>query len=842
MTRTAIDYGIDLGTTNSSIAVLVGTVSDVIQNREAAVSTPSAIWFDKRGKQYVGKPARDQYFSDEENAAVEFKLRMGQKDWRKTFQRSGKQMLPEEMSAEVLKSLKADVYMAKREDLHAAVITVPAAFELPQCDATRRAAQLAGLTVCPFLQEPVAAALAYGFQSVSNNMFWLVYDFGGGTFDAAVIQVRDGIIQVVNHAGDNYLGGKNVDWDIVEKLLAPQLIREHPLPEFSRRNPTWRSVFAKLKYAAEDAKIQVSRTGSPFEIFIADLDLCADARGKVIDFQFVLTPTALEEITTPWIEQSIRLCHKTLDEKRLHAQDIEKIILSGGSTQFPWLHNRLSKEFGIPLEFSIDPTTVVARGAAVFAGSQRLEALGLPPEIGTYAIQLEYDPIGNDIEPMVGGKVTPPAGVSVGGLRVEIIEQRSQWRSGNITLATGGTFMTTVLAEKGRRCEYELILSDNTGRRLPCRPDRFTYTIGISAGDPFLTQNLGVAEDWNKSCWFAILQKGKPLPARGTVLFHTTVALRKNEPYHASENVIRVPFIEGGNPKADRNRRVEVIEIRPDDPKVKRDVPLHSDIEVTISLDASRNSKVEVFIPALDEVFPKKFNLYTAPRASDALRKELMAEISRLAELEDRAHKAGDARANAVLDQMEREQIVETVQRQVAAAQGDPDAQGEADRRLLDLKALNDSVEDALRWPSIVQEAEERLEDAKEIVEAHGYSDEKSKLKKLEVDIEQSIKAKRIELLQEHLENLRGLAVGVLVRQPDFWVGWLQYLKEQRRQIPDRDQATANRLFAQGDRAIDPLDLDALQAAVRQLIRLLPDDAPPPVDARGRYVGTIASR
>jgi molecular chaperone DnaK len=833
MTRTTIDYGIDLGTTNSSVAVLAGTVPEVIPNREAALSTPSAIWFDKRGKQYVGKPAKDQYFYDGENAAVEFKLRMGQKDWRKTFQRTGKQMLPEEMSAEVLKSLKADVYVAKREDLHAAAITVPAAFELPQCDATRRAAELAGLAVCPLLQEPVAAALAYGFQSASNNVFWLVYDFGGGTFDAAIIQVRDGIIQVVNHAGDNYLGGKNVDWDIVERLLVPQLTREHPLSEFSRQNPKWRSAFAKLKYAAEEAKINVSRSVSSSDIWIPDF-----LREDSFDFNFVLTPAALEEITAPWIEQSIRLCHKTLDEKGLHRQDIEKVILSGGSSQFPWLHDRLSKEFGIPLEFSIDPTTVVARGAAVFAGSQRLEAPAPSPGTGTYAIQLEYEPIGNDAEPMVGGKATPPVGASVDGLRVEIIEQRSHWRSGSITLATGGTFVTPVLAERGRRCEYELILSDSKGRRLPCIPDRFSYTIGVPPEDPPLTDNLGVAEDGNTSRW--LLKKGGPLPAaRGPTPFRTTVALRKNEPYHPSENVIRIPFIEGSNPKADRNRNVASLEIRPDDPKVWRDVPLHSEVEVTISLDVSRTSKVEVFIPVLDKVFISEFNFHTTMRSPDELTGELAAEVKRLTELEDRARKTGEAGADAVLNQMEREQIVETVQRQVVAAQGDPDALGEADRRLLDLKALNDSVEDALRWPNTVQEAHERLKDGREIIEAHGYPAEKQTLTKLEADIKRAIETGRIELLQEQLENLRGLAVGVLVRQPDFWVGWLQYLEEQRGQMPD--QAAANRLFAQGHQAIqsEPCDLEALQGAVRQLIRLLP---PGPVDeARGLFGGTIVS-
>lgn len=226
--RTTIDYGIDLGTTNSAIAVLKGTQAQVIPNNEGSSFTPSAVWIDKRGRLHVGREAKQRHEQDPDNCHIEFKLLMGQGErCKKTFAKSGREMLPEELSAEVLKSLKADVRQSTGEELIAAVITVPAAFEVDQCDATRKAAELAGFTTSPLLQEPVAAALAYGFQSGSDNVFWMVYDFGGGTFDAAVIQVRDGVIQVVNHAGNNYLGGQRIDWDIVNKKLIPELTKQY---------------------------------------------------------------------------------------------------------------------------------------------------------------------------------------------------------------------------------------------------------------------------------------------------------------------------------------------------------------------------------------------------------------------------------------------------------------------------------------------------------------------------------------------------------------------------------------------------------------------------------------
>jgi len=612
MARTTIDYGIDLGTTNSTVAVLTGTQAEVIQNREGSLITPSAIWFDKRGQQYIGKPARDNYYFDKDNGAIEFKLRMGQ-DWRKPFKRSGNAMLPEEMSAEVLKSLKADVHTNKREDLRAAVITVPAAFERSQCDATRRAAGLAGLAVSPLLQEPVAAALAYGFQSASNKVFWLVYDFGGGTFDAAVIQVRDGVIQVVNHAGDNYLGGKNIDWDIVEKLLVPQLLKERQLTDFARQNDRWRSAFAKLKSKAEEAKIQVSRTKEPTEFWVDNL---TDDAGQSFDFNYILTPSALDTILEPWIEQSLSLCRKALNEKGLSGGDMEKVIFVGGSSLFPSVQERVAADVGTAVEFSIDPITVVARGAAVFAGSQRLELPAQPATAGTYNLQLEYEPVGSDIEPMVGGKVSSAAGASAHGLRVEIVDVRSQWRSGTIALAENGTFMTEVHAEKGRKCEYEIILSDATGKRLPCSPDRFAYTVGMVITSPPLPYNLGIADANNKAEWF--FEKGEPLPVRSTRVLHTVVHLRRRQPA-GDDNVIRIPLIEGGNAKGDRNRRLDSIEISPDHPKVKRDVPLGSDVEVTIAIDESGTTMLEAFVPILDEVFSLRCNLTTSLVAPEAV-------------------------------------------------------------------------------------------------------------------------------------------------------------------------------------------------------------------------------
>src|SRR5262249_44988298 len=243
----------------------------------------------------------------------------------------------------------------------------------------------------------------------------------GGTFDAAVMQMRDGLFRVVNHGGDRHLGGKLIDWAIVEQLLVPALTREHRLGDFRRGNPRWKAAFAKLKLAAEQAKIRVSREPVA-EISIEPL--CVDDRGDRIAFDFELGKKDVEQLMEPFVLRSINICKKVLAEKRLGARDIEKVLLVGGPTMTPYLRQRLAdghEGLGIPLETSIDPMTIVAKGAAVFAGTQRLDEAAPAPAAGQFAVQLEYQPVGNDPEPLVGGKVLAE-GQDLSGYAIEFLD------------------------------------------------------------------------------------------------------------------------------------------------------------------------------------------------------------------------------------------------------------------------------------------------------------------------------------------------------------------------------------------------------------------------------------
>ena len=372
MNRATIDFGIDLGTTNSAIAVLKGIKPEVVKSNLDTDITPSAVFIGRQGNIIVGSKAKSKLEDDRsvEDAYIEFKRRMGG-DSSYTFKSSGLRKSPEELSAEVLKSLKGNVQQRMDEDIKAAVITIPAAFAQRQCVATKRAAELAGFVQCPLLQEPVAASLAYGFQSDSEKRsFWLVFDFGGGTFDAAVMKAEDGDIQVVNHGGDNFLGGADIDWGVIEKIIIPNITSSYNLPDFKRGNDRWRSALAKIKRAVEFAKIDLSRSTEAY------LDGCVfeDDDGNEVELDgFKLTQNQLADIAEPLIARAAEKCKAVLAEKNLSPSAIEKTILVGGPTLAPYFRDILADKLGIPLDHSVDPLTVVAQGAAVFAGTQRLD-------------------------------------------------------------------------------------------------------------------------------------------------------------------------------------------------------------------------------------------------------------------------------------------------------------------------------------------------------------------------------------------------------------------------------------------------------------------------------------
>lgn len=825
MARETVDFGIDLGTTNSAIAMSTGADADIVRNNLRDEYTPSAVHINRSGHVLVGKRARNKLDADPANTHAEFKLQMGVRDAARGFAGSGRTMSPEELSAEVLKSVRQDVRRASGEDIGAAVITVPAAFELDQCDATRRAAALAGLEFAPLLQEPTAAAWAYSAVAtdVPRRGFWLVYDLGGGTFDAAVIQVQDGEFTVVNHAGDNFLGGKLIDWLLVEEILIPAARAAHPgLTSLERSDPLQAANIAKLKLAAEEAKIELSHMAA-VEV---DVEL-SDARGDRVPFVHEMTRADVERVAMPLYRRSVELCRKALAEKNLTPGNIERVLLVGGATLAPALRDLLADPadgLGIRLDHSLDPVTVVARGAAVFARTQRLPhgVKDRAAEVGDVLLDFAHKPTGRSTEPLVGGQARTAQDAEAGardwtGYTVEFVntaDNELEWRSGQVPLGASGSF-TARLKARAAHNTYAIEFRTPQGTLVPTSPATTSYQrMAMEGGDATLSHSFGVWVEGNEVAW--ILRKGTELPAEGRIVLESTVEVRRGQ----HTGLIRVPIVQGERARADRNSMVGQLDIRPDE--IARDVPAGSEIEVLVEIDESFRTHVDAYIPILDEEFEIDVELGRDTPDVEELRGQGAAVTAQYEELRRRSATSQAGRTTELLDAFDQRGGLEGISRELDSADVNPDGPAIAQELLRKAESALDEAEDALVLPRLVQEAESVRDWVREVIEEYGDGHAKSALREAEAELDAAITSGDPTLVDHASEAVRNVGLQVLDASGRLPVLQFMSLKEQLAASAD---GRIQRLLHEGEAAVAARDTARVRNLVIQLRRLLPRDA-----------------
>ena len=346
--------GIDLGTTNSCVAVYEGAEPIVIPNPEGARTTPSVVAFSKTGERMVGQVAKRQAITNPDRTIISIKREMGS-GFKKEI--DGKSYTPQEFSAMILQKLKADAESYLGTTVNQAVITVPAYFSDAQRQATKDAGKIAGLEVLRIINEPTAAALAYGMDKEANQKI-MVFDLGGGTFDVSILEISDGVFEVLATNGDTRLGGDDFDQRIID-WMADQFQRENGVD--LRRD---KMVLQRLRDAAEKAKIELSGMTStsinlPF--------ITATAAGP-LHFEATLSRAEFERITADLVERSIVPTRKALADAGLSVNQIDKVLLVGGSTRIPAVQDAVKKFIGKEPFKGINPDECVAIGAAIQGG------------------------------------------------------------------------------------------------------------------------------------------------------------------------------------------------------------------------------------------------------------------------------------------------------------------------------------------------------------------------------------------------------------------------------------------------------------------------------------------
>jgi len=805
MPRATVDFGIDLGTTNSEIAVVEKGQVRVIKNNFREEPTPSVVRIDPRGTVIVGKLAYNQRVEDYRNTHAQFKRLMGSQQIL-TFQASGHQMKPEELSAEVIKSLRQDVARELGEEVTAAVITIPAMFEIPQCEATRRAAELAGITVSPLLQEPIAAALAYGFQAESLEGFVLVYDLGGGTFDTSIIRSVEGRLAVVDHAGDNFLGGKDFDDKLVAYFI--EILRQ----EFGLRQLDMkrdRAAYAKLLFEAENARIQLSSTEKAY-VSIAGL-------GKELtDFEagFEVTRSHYEGLIEPEVAKTVAICRRLLETNHLSRTDISRVILVGGPTLTPLVRAAVEDAVGAKPEFRVDPITIVAQGAAIFAASQRMpDVVAKKAAKGAVAFKLAYNPVSQDTETDVAGKVVS-FGEGVSEVFIEISRADGGWSSGRMHVI-GQAFMTPVVLNNRCVNEFRIKATDQAGNTVKVEPDHFSITHGPMVEAAPLSRSIRVG--LSDGSTLLLIPKGTPVPCSGRTKGGIVTSHDISKGNEA--DVLNIPFLQGEEERADRNREIGTVQIK--GTEITRSLPANSDVEIVVDVDHDFQVKVHGFIPSLaktiDDVCPER-----------------VAPLPVLVELEeDFENEKGRLTFVAVQKELEdlepedtesiqAEALVQELEDQLERARADePDAAEKVRRGIENLRVAIDRQEHAQKWPSLLHHLEEARRFASEAVENHGDEKDSQRLAKLLAEIEPASREQKADRLEKQISRLESFRWEIWARLDEFWVASFQGVAKHAANFVDKRRG--NSLLEEGRLAIERNDFASLRTIVSELWALVPD-------------------
>jgi len=408
--------GIDLGTTNSLVAHMEGARPQIIPNRQGKRLTPSVVGLDKTGALHVGETAKNQLVSMPERTVAEVKRLMGSGEKVRLGDRT---YTPQEVSALVLKSLKEDAERQLGGAVEEAVITVPAYFTDAQRQATKDAGELAGFKVERILNEPTAAALAYGLDHLDREQFVLVYDLGGGTFDVSVLEMFEGVLDVKASAGNNRLGGADFDAAVVS-WLAAEIEREHRLNVRGDLR-----AMARLKAAAEQAKVELS-TVNVTQVLLPFLGV----RGAdPVSVELDLSRLKLEELLGDLVRSTLVPVDRALKDAKLEKKAITEIVLVGGSSRVPLVRRTIEEYFGHPARSGVNPDEAIALGAAVQAG------------LKSGAIKSQYGIMITDVCPFTLG--VEVMGRSGGGERVSGLFSPIIPRNSTVPISRTETYSTT---------------------------------------------------------------------------------------------------------------------------------------------------------------------------------------------------------------------------------------------------------------------------------------------------------------------------------------------------------------------------------------------------------------
>lgn len=805
MSTQPLHVGIDLGTTNSAAAVFDGERVTLVRNRQGSALTPSVVRIDARGNVIVGERARRFLDTDPDNTRSEFKRLMGTSQ-RLSFAAAAVSKSPPDLAAEVLRSLRSDIADQVGVLPERAVISVPALFELPQITATSEAARLAGFERIEVLQEPVASAIATGWSLEDPGRTWLVYDLGGGTFDVSLLQMRDGLLRIAGHDGDNFLGGRDFDAAIVRWVLTQGADRLGA--GFDPADPAHAVGLRRLRHAAEEAKIELARATEAAIVVTG----CFTVGGAAIDIEAWLDRATLDQLVARLVDRSIEVCLRLLVANGLQPPDLDRIVLVGGPTAMPAVRDRVAAVLGAPFGSGLDPMTLVATGAALYAGTAGLDARpqGASVPVTGPRVWLQYPAVSSDPGPYVVGRVLERGDV----VAIRLERADGSWQSAIEPLDDEGAFAVPVSLVLRQINHFELVGYTADARAVPVHPASFRIVHGITISDPPLSRTIGVA--LADDTVHVYVDRGSPLPMRRTFTHRTIQTVTRG----AGDDVLKIPIVQGEFGRAHLCRVVGTLVIPGD--SVKDVLPAGSEIEVSIELDRGGRLAARAYVPALERTFEEVAQLLAPEMSVPAMEASLSELLRRTGDAAMHASRSGNT---AAVGRVERaRELLRTVGEDVKSARaGDADAGEKARRALLEVDGALAELEADRAWPEAVNRARSEVLDAAVWVGQFGDELERRALREAEARIEQLITARQAGDLEREVRAVGRLAVTAYYRAPGSWDH--QFQAAAGRVSEATDLKRAQELVSRGRAAIARGDRAEVEAVVRGLWALLPPEA-----------------
>lgn len=617
----SVNFGIDLGTTNSLIAKFENGHITIFKNPIGHKETLASVVAFRTDRRLVGDKAREYLLKDAVNVFGSFKRKMGT-DERYYVVNIDDNVTPVQLSSYVLQELKTFIHTG--EKLEACIVTIPASFDTMQSNATIKAAQEAGIQDVFLLQEPIAASLAYFNQSnETKNGYWLVYDLGGGTFDVALIKIDESDMKVVDHEGNNFLGGVDFDNGILDQIVIPEIIQKTGATQFEEELKTnygpYEKLYYQLLYKSEEAKKELSTQ------LETEIEFDAVIHGEAYNFIIPIRRDQFEAVIKPTIQQTISMLDSILSRNQLQASDVHQLVMVGGSTLIPYVRETLTQKTGIPINTETDPTTAVAVGAAYYAANKfYVPKVSATPEIDSMLqdimeqeADIDEDEFENNDIPTKQISYNKTSKEEEELLLVKLDERLIPGTSYRIIRADGG-FDTGIVPAKIKFTEFLPLLPgvinkfylrffDSSNNEINYLFEELQISQGqfSISGQP-LPKDICIEVDdpENKTTKLELIfEKNSILPQKRTLYRTISKTIRKGE-----KEAVIINILEGDRyARPISNLVIGCISISGKD--LQSDLIKGSDIEIQITMSESRSLNVEVFLVVTQQDFKNTFTV-----------------------------------------------------------------------------------------------------------------------------------------------------------------------------------------------------------------------------------------